>query len=83
MVGSIVSAAICSSIGIKATFILGGINLTMVAVCLMVPALKAQYQGEADVPRAIEIITGDKVCIAIIYIGSILSGFGEAIIWVA
>ena len=55
----------------------------MVAVCQMVPALKAQYQGETDIPRAIEIITGDKVCIAILYIGSILAGFGQAIIWVA
>jgi hypothetical protein len=35
------------------------------------------------VPRAIEIITGDKVCIAILYLGSILAGFGQAIIWVA
>ena len=81
MFGSIFSAAICSKIGIKATFILGGLNLAMVAVCQIAPAIRAENRSDSS--TFVELITGEKVCISILFLGSVLAGFGQAVMWVA
>ena len=76
MIGSIFSAAICAKFGIKATMVLGGLNLTMVAISQILPALKAEYKESLSTPQFIEDITTDNVCIAILFLGSIMAGFG-------
>jgi hypothetical protein len=50
MVGSIFSAAICAKFGIKATMVIGGLNLSMVAISQILPALKAEYKGSDSAP---------------------------------
>lgn len=85
MVGSIVSAAVLEKIGMKPTFILGGIGLSMIVFFQIVPAYRSQILSDPDTEHSsfVKYITKDSVCIFICYLGSILGGLGQSLFWVA
>ena len=86
MIGSIFSAAIASKLGIKWTLIMGGLNLAMVVFSQTIPAWRVQEnQSQDPEPQSdfVHFLFKDGVIITILVLGSVLAGFGQAIIWVA
>lgn len=85
MIGSIVSAAILDKLSQRTTFLVGGLNLSLFVLCQVVPAERAYLQNDPDKEQSalMKFLTYDNVCITICFAGSILAGFGQAILWVA
>jgi MFS family permease len=85
MLGSVISAAVFEKIGMKSTFIFGGINLSLVVLCQIVPALRSQIKNDPDSDPSgfVKFVTKDQICIMICYLGSIFGGFGQSLVWVA
>ena len=86
MIGAIVSAAITSKIGIKATLMIGTLCLSAVVFGQMLSAWKAEHINDSDTENKgwwYDTFLNRTVVIVVLYICSILSGFGEAIIWVS
>ena len=82
MIGAILGASIASKIGLKITFGVGFIGLSMICFTQTLPAWRAQIieDGNKD---DLSFLTSRGFIIPILYLGSITSGFGQAIIWVA
>lgn len=82
MIGAILGASIASKIGLKVTFGLGFIGLSMLVFGQILPAWRAEINIHDNQDDS-HFLTSKQFVIPVLFVGSITSGFGQAIIWVA
>ena len=82
MMGAILGASITSKIGLKQTFVVGFVCLSLMVFGQMLMAWRAE-KNKNDNQDDASFLTSKKFVVAFLYITNIISGFGQAIIWVA
>ena len=82
MIGAVVGASITTKIGMKLTFSIGFIFLSMMVFCQILTAWRAQ-QNENGNQDGGHFFTSKRFVVPFLFISHIIAGFGQAIIWVA
>lgn len=82
MIGAILGASIASKIGMKLTFGIGFVCLSMMVFCQILTAWRAQ-KNQKDNQDGSSFLTSKAFVIPTLFICHIISGFGQAIIWIA
>lgn len=82
MIGAIMGASITSKIGLKQTFVVGFICLSLMVFGQMLTAWRAE-KNENDNQDDSNFLTSRSFVVSFLYFTNIISGFGQAIIWVA
>ena len=90
MAGSVVSPLICDRLGLKWTFVIGFFFLSMMVFCQILPAYRVDLMKQmADPQNKTELtpfqttLSSKPVVITILFAGQIISGLGQAMVFVA
>lgn len=82
MIGAVLGASITSKIGLKQTFVVGFVCLSLMIFGQMLMAWRAE-KNKNDNQDDSSFLTSKRFVVAFLYFTNIISGFGQAIIWVA
>lgn len=81
MIGALTASAIVQKIGLKATFILGFVLLSLMVFCQILASERAVVL--TDDPNSTSLMSKGGFVIPFLFAAQVIAGFGQAIIWVA